>query len=61
MTLVTKTAVLIAMAAGMVSCKKEVIGEGPVTTQTKTVDNFSAIDLQMNGNVYYQNAASWKV
>jgi hypothetical protein len=61
MKLVTKTAVLIAMAAGMVSCKKEVIGEGPVTTQTRTVNNFSAIDLQMNGNVYYQNAATWKV
>lgn len=58
---VTKMALFIAMAAGMVSCKKEHIGEGPVTTETRTVNNFSGIDLQMNGNVYYQNAANWKV
>lgn len=61
MKLVTTTAFVIAMAASVASCKKETIGEGPVSTQTRTVSNFSAIDLQMNGNVYYQNAAAWKV
>lgn len=59
--LATKMALFIAMAAGMVSCKKEVIGEGPVRTETRTVTNFSGIDLQMNGNIYYQNAPTWKV
>jgi hypothetical protein len=59
--LATKMALFIAMAAGIVSCKKEVIGEGPVRTETRTVNNFSSIDLQMNGNVYYQNAPTWKV
>ncbi len=59
--LATKMALFIAMAAGIVSCKKEVIGEGPVRTETRTANNFSGIDLQMNGNVYYQNAPTWKV
>lgn len=58
---VTKMAFFIAMAAGMMSCKKDVIGEGPVRTETRTVNNFSGIDLQMNGNVYYHNAPAWKV
>lgn len=58
---VTKMALFIAMVAGMVSCKKDHIGEGPITTEARTVNNFSGIDLQMNGNVYYQNAANWKV
>jgi hypothetical protein len=58
---VTKMALFIAMVAGMVSCRKDHVGEGPVTTETRTVNNFSGIDLQMNGNVYYQNAAAWKV
>ena len=61
MKLVTKMALCITIAAGMVSCKKEVIGEGPIRTETRTVNNFSGIDLQMNGNVYYQNAPTWKV
>ena len=59
--LATKMALFITMAASMVSCKKEVIGEGPVRTETRTVTNFSGIDLQMNGNVYYQNAPTWKI
>ena len=32
--LATKMALFITMAAGMVSWKKEVIGEGPVRTET---------------------------
>jgi len=51
----------IASMAGSVSCKKEVIGEGPMITQVRNVTNFTGIDLQMNGNVYYENDATWKV
>ena len=51
----------IATIAGSASCKKEVIGEGPVSTEIRTVANFTGIDLQMNGNVYYKDAATWKV
>jgi hypothetical protein len=48
------TAILItATMAGAVSCKKDLVGDGPVTTQTRTTQNFTGIDLRMNGNVYY--------
>jgi putative autotransporter adhesin-like protein len=50
-----------AVALGAVSCKKDIIGDGPVTTQTRTTANFTAIDLQMNGNVYYTKSAVAKV
>jgi hypothetical protein len=52
---------LVAMIAAGVSCKKDLVGNGPVTTTTRTVSNFSGIDLRMNGNVYYQNSAEWKL
>lgn len=50
-----------ATAIGSVSCKKEHVGEGPVTSQTRTIGNFTGIDLRMNGNVYYTKAAQTKV
>jgi hypothetical protein len=46
---------LMALIAASVSCKKDVIGDGPVTTQTRTVTSFTGIDLRMNGTVYYKN------
>jgi hypothetical protein len=52
---------LMALIAASVSCKKEVIGNGPVTTQTRTVSNFTGIDLRMNGMVYYTNATEQKL
>lgn len=39
--------------AGAISCKKDLVGEGSVTTQTRAVQNFTGIDLRMNGNIYY--------
>jgi hypothetical protein len=56
-----KLALCIAMSAGMFSCKKDLVGEGPIATQTRTVTPFSGIDLQMNGNVYYKNDPEWKL
>lgn len=56
------TAILItATMAGAVSCKKDLVGEGPLVTQTRTIPNFSGIDLRMNGNVYYTKGPSQKV
>lgn len=56
------TAILVTAAAlGSVSCKKDLVGEGPVTTETRTVGNFTGIDLQMNGNVYYTKDVVTKV
>jgi Putative auto-transporter adhesin, head GIN domain len=52
---------LMALIAGSVSCKKDVIGEGPVTAQTRTVTSFTGIDLRMNGTVYYTNDTEWKL
>jgi hypothetical protein len=56
------TAILLTAAAlGSVSCKKDLVGEGPVTTQTRTVPAFTGIDLRMNGTVYYTKDAVTKV
>ncbi|MFT3678835.1 MAG: head GIN domain-containing protein [Ferruginibacter sp.] len=52
---------IIAIMPGLVSCKKDLIGKGPVTTETRSVTNFTGIDLRMNGNVYYKNDSVWKV
>jgi hypothetical protein len=49
----TPAILFIATMAGSVSCKKETIGDGPVSTETRNVTSFTSIDLQMNGNVYY--------
>lgn len=51
----------VATIAGSVSCKKEIIGDGPVITETRNITGFTGIDLQMNGNVYYTSSPSWKV
>jgi hypothetical protein len=53
--------ICIAASAGLLSCKKDVIGEGSVTTATRNVNSFSGIDLQMNGNVYYTNSPVQKL
>ena len=50
-----------ALITASVSCKKDVIGDGPVTTQTRTVTNFTGIDLRMNGTVYYKNDTELKL
>jgi hypothetical protein len=52
---------MITMIAGLSSCRKEVIGEGPITTEARPITNFSSIDLRMNGNVYFSQASNWKV
>src|SRR5688500_8055840 len=50
-----------AVAFGSTSCKKDLIGEGPVKTETRTVAAFNTIDLHMNGNVYYTHSAERKI
>lgn len=50
-----------AVIAGSSSCKKDHVGSGPVTTQTRTVTGFTGIDLRMNGNVFYNNDTAWKL
>jgi Putative auto-transporter adhesin, head GIN domain len=57
----TTAILLITLIAGFSSCRKEVIGEGPITTETRPVTNFTSIDLRMNGNVYFSQEANWKV
>lgn len=46
---------------GTSSCKKDTIGEGPVKTENRFVQNFTGIDLQMNGNVYYTSGPTTKL
>lgn len=56
------TAILVtATAFGSVSCKKDLIGEGAITTETRSIQNFTGIDLQMNGTVYYTKGETLKL
>jgi hypothetical protein len=56
------TAILVtATAFGSVSCKKDLIGEGPITTVTRPVQSFTGLDLQMNGTVYYTKGETLKL
>jgi len=57
------TTILLAATAvvGSVSCKKDLVGEGPVTSETRNIQNFTGIDLRMNGNVYYTKSETLKV
>lgn len=52
---------LTAVIFGSISCKKDLVGEGPVTTQIRTIQNFTGIDLRMNGNVYYTKDSATKL
>lgn len=47
-------ALISVMAVSLVGCKKDIIGTGPYRTENRTVAGFTAIDLRMNGNVYYK-------
>ncbi len=38
---VTTDILLITLIAGFKSCRKEVIGEGPITTEARSIANFS--------------------
>jgi hypothetical protein len=56
------TSILVAATAiGSVSCKKDTISHGPVSTQARNVQSFEGIDLRMNGTVYYTNSSVTKV
>jgi hypothetical protein len=55
------TAALFLAVIATTSCRKDLIGEGPVTSETRTVTNFTGIDLKMNGNVFYKDEPTWKL
>lgn len=57
----TTVLLVTAAIAANVSCKKDLIGSGPVTTEARSVTNFNAISLRMNGHVFYRNDSAWKV
>ena len=59
-----KLTTMMLLSAGMlslISCKKEVAGEGPVVTQERPITSFTAIDLRMAGDVYYKQDATRKL
>ena len=59
-----KLTTMMLLSAGMlslISCKKEVVGEGPAVTQERPITSFSAIDLRMAGDVYYKQDATLKL
>lgn len=53
--------IVVALATGLASCHKEIIGEGPITVETRNVGSFTGIELQMNGNVYYRVDSVFKI
>lgn len=42
------------------ACRK-VTGEGPMRTETRSASNFSGVDLRIAGNLYFKEAANYKV
>lgn len=56
-TMILTTSILL----GCISCKKDQVGEGPAKTETRFVQNFTTIDLQMNGNVYFTESPTVKL
>lgn len=57
----TTLILILACAGATVSCKKDVVGSGPMTTETRSTTPFTGIDLRMNGNVYFKTDSVWKV
>jgi Putative auto-transporter adhesin, head GIN domain len=51
---------LAAMIVVFASCEK-VIGEGPMVTETRNINNFSGISLQISGQVNYTQSPDYKV
>jgi len=58
---ITTTMLIAAVVLLSSSCKKDLVGEGPITTETRSVPAFTSIDLQMNGNVYYTKSTETKI
>jgi hypothetical protein len=59
-----KKSILAILAAALVfsSCTKEpVIGEGPVVTETRSVNNFTGISVALPGQVHFKIAPVYKV
>lgn len=58
---VTTTILLAAVVLVSFSCKKDLVGDGPITTEIRSVPSFTGIDLRMNGYVYYTKSAETKL
>jgi Putative auto-transporter adhesin, head GIN domain len=58
-----KVVIMLAAAAAMLSfysCKK-VIGEGPVQTENRAINNFTGIVANFDGTIYFTQSPSYKV
>jgi hypothetical protein len=58
-----KIIIMLLAAATMLnflSCKK-VIGEGPIQTQNRSIDNFNGIVANIDGNIYFTQSPNYKV
>lgn len=51
---ITTMALISVLAVNLVGCKKDIMGVGPYRTESRSISSFTAIDLRMNGNVYYK-------
>jgi Putative auto-transporter adhesin, head GIN domain len=55
-------AILAFLSLTLSSCiKDKITGEGPVVTQTRSADNFSAIDLRVSGDVFFKQDTVYKL
>ncbi|MEO6722345.1 MAG: head GIN domain-containing protein [Ferruginibacter sp.] len=57
----TTMILLSVITISVISCKKNVTGEGPSITQARQVLDFNAIELGMAGDVFYKNDTARKV
>ncbi|MGZ8544216.1 MAG: head GIN domain-containing protein [Flavisolibacter sp.] len=51
---------MMAMTLMFTACKK-ISGEGPVITETRQIQNFAGVDLRASADVYFTQAAQYKV
>ncbi len=56
------TAAIVVLALGLNSCTKEVVnGSGPVVSEQRNINNYTAIDLQLSATIYYTEADTFSM
>jgi Putative auto-transporter adhesin, head GIN domain len=58
-----KILIMLLAAATMLnfySCKK-VVGEGPMQTENRSIDNFNSVTANIDGNIYFTQSPNYKV
>jgi hypothetical protein len=52
---------LMIVSVGLFSCHKEIIGDGPITSEVRNIGTYTGVELEMNGNVYFRQDSSSRI